>query len=493
MKQHTRRHFLTGCSLGLLGLAGCVGDPRYTIGDNEPTPRVTPPPLKDTEPDGNYWEDTTTHIIQLDSTAKSTYDDLPRLLDTPQRLLTIHNYRQYLDNFPHNTNDGRITIESDSTASGYIYNAQITDPITVSLHIRDTNNTFHRKTTTLTPETTDTYTTHSVTFDISDVSLPTQAGGYAMLCVNDPDAADPEDCFLTHHQFVRIPYKNGLKYVNERRFAAEFYVDSPRLRRYTPKGTTLNGRLVEPNGTPAGAVLTEDDANGRTVFLVARNTETNELMGASCYIKHDPIERWENGEDYEVRDGYRYNHSFVYEAQNATKLQFLNELAQSTHDAITKLGLPTQYEKLSALADFVQILPYNQDYQNTPPSAVLYKATGDCQTKSHVYGCLLQNDPWNVKHAYVKCELLNLGGHEVVGIESTELDGMPPEIRDSTNFYKFPKKDRRNGFPNDEYALVEITSDSKIGDDRNLTDIKVKYLADYSGRNYGISTRTPDY
>jgi hypothetical protein len=216
-------------------------------------------------------------------------------------------------------------------------------------------------------------------------------------------------------------------------------------------------------------------------------------MGASCYIKHEPIQKWDAGGDVDNRNSYRHKHRMVYEARYATHLDFLKELAHSTHEAVTNLGMTTQYEKLSALCDFIQMIPYEIDHRE-PPSVVLYKTHGDCETKSHVLGGILQNDPWNVKHAYVHCTLKNVGArHEVVGIAEDELDGMPADLREKTPTYSFSKAERRNGFPSNEYALVDATSDLGIGEVSNLTDIDVEWLGDYSNRNYGISNKKPDY
>jgi len=71
----------------------------------------------------------------------------------------------------------------------------------------------------------------------------------------------------------------------------------------------------------------------------------------------------------------------VYECSYANSISHLQELAQNTDEAITTIGLQNTYERLEALADLVQMIPYgNIIHDNIPQQLFSTEGKATVQT-----------------------------------------------------------------------------------------------------------------
>lgn len=187
-----------------------------------------------------------------------------------------------------------------------------------------------------------------------------------------------------------------------------------------------------------------------------------EVYGVSCHIKQEPVERfkagkWKDGSKW----GYRAYHDIDYECRYATQISHLQELGRKSANAITKLSITNPRERLEALGDLVQMIPYTYGhYQDPGATIVLYDSAGDCSSKSGLMSAILRNEPWNTMPTFIDCEIGGIG-HWTVGLD---VDDLGESFNSEHAFTVAPSEEQLSaGYPDTEYAFFDMTYDSTIG------------------------------
>lgn len=473
----SRRRLLALTSSGLAGLAGCNG-----TSTTPSTNTYQPPPGDDDKPDGRKNEPPEQPAATFKSPrAEFTSYDLPTYRGPYQ---DVQNPSSLSLNHP-DTENFEVSITDADTAKVKLKNTILHRSLTIKLHVRDASGEFQTVSRQFAATSGDKYITVETTLDLSGISLPRGAGGYAELSAHDSAENFSVPLDLTRHQYVGIPYRNGTKWVNAPTLTPVRYEDDDGTAVFEdPKGIATDSKLLSQTAQPAGYVETKDYDEERVVFLATRNTVNGEVIGVSTHVKHSPYDRYKNGSRR-----YKYNHNIDYECSYATEISHFQELAEKTHDAITNAGVTTPLGKRQALGDLIQMLPYEVDNAD-PPTVVLYETSGDCSTKSGTYACITQNDPWGDIPAFIRCEL-NGESHRVAGVNAAEL----PSLQTSEIFTVTPTQSQlSDGFKDVPYAFFDMTYDSDIGDRGNgVTDARLWHLTDFSTGNPGIDNSSPSY
>jgi hypothetical protein len=439
----SRRHFISAGAIGLTtSIAGCSINDSGTVEDSDPI-NTDSPPENDTQPDGpnNELPDDPPASFRA-PTIDYTYHELPVWREDPDPAnLTSINHQ---DNSIFS-----IEIQDSSTATATLQQTNVARAINLKLQVRNANGEFQTTpSTTLSPTAENTFEDHVVEFDLSGITLPRGAGSICELVGIDTHPDDDNELIFKRHQFVGIPHKNGVNWINTERVNHSYYREDGSPRHDQPRGVT--GR---PNESPAGHIEHSDGDDERTVFLAARTSVNGEVFGVSAHVEHEPYNRYINGSRT-----YQRAHGIRYECYYATDISHHQELATKTHDAISGIGITGPRERISALGDLVQMIPYEIQHE-AGSTVVLYEKAGDCSEKSGLMSGIMQNDPWNMMPAFIDCEI---GGtrHFTIGINVDNYDGS------ADNDFTVAPTDSQlsNGFIDTEYAFFDMTYDSDIGE-----------------------------
>jgi hypothetical protein len=377
-----------------------------------------------------------------------------------------------------------IEIDSANSATAILQQTNVTRDIELQLRVRDANGEFQTTPAeTLSRTDTNQYEQRTVEFDLSTIPLPRGAGSICELTGIDTHPDDDAQLIFKRHQFVGIPHKNGVNWINTERVNHSYYRKDGAPRHDQPRG--VNGN---PNATPAGHVEHSDSDDERTVFLAVRTPVNGELFGVSAHISHDTYQQY-------VRGGRSYTlyHNMDYECRYATQISHLQELGTKTDDAINGIGITTRHERLEALGDLIQMIPYGNNIDdNIPASIVLYDKIGDCSNKTGLFASLIQNDPWNMMPCIIDCEV-NGQRHFTMGLD---VDTLGADFDSTSKYIIRPTSDKMsNGFPDTGYAFFDMTYDSYIGQrSEGVEGAYVYELADYTGgTDTTIANEEPDY
>lgn len=370
-----------------------------------------------------------------------------------------------------------IEILDENTARATIKNVNVTRDIDLTLHIRDANRRWQEVTKTLTATDTDTHETRRIEFDLSDITLPTGAGSICCLLANDTHPGDDLDVHFKNHQFVGIPYKNGVNWVNNENFNYTRWMGDDYAQKTAPRGVRGNKRAEPP-----GHVEFIDTDDERIVFLATRNTINGEVFGVSCHIDHKPAQDYKNGSNT-----YKYRYGPKYEAHFATEISHFRELADKLDQAITGIGITQSRQRLEVLGDLIQTIPYIPQNLDPSPTVVLYDILGDCSSKSVLMSCILQNDPWDILPGYIDCEI-NGVGHWTIGLDVNDLSGDPGFTVATT------AEQVNDGYPDTEYAFFDMTYDSTIGERTSGVEDEIVYdLGDFTHNPGRRANDPPNY
>ncbi len=379
-----------------------------------------------------------------------------------------------------------ITVSGEDTAIATLKETNVDRDVDLRLYVRDANRTFKSTTETLSATGSDSYETHKVEFDLTNVTLPTGAGSICELVAIDPTLDDDIEFILKRHQFVGVPHKNGVNWVNEENFNHTYRTQEGDgvSDHEPPRG--VSGVRGNKRSKPAGYVETRDDDDERTVFFVTRTPYNGELFGVSCHIKHQPAQDYKQG-DYQ----YQYTYGYNYECHFATEISHFRELAQKTYDAISDLGVTSQHGRLSVLGSMIQMIPYIPQGNDPSPTVVLYDHYGDCSSKSMLMSAILQNDPWNVMPGYIDCEIDGVG-HWTIGLDINDLPDIPN--RDSIYTVATTSNQVNDGFPDTEYAFFDMTFTSEIGQRTDgIENVSVYDEGNFEHSANRRSNTPPDY
>jgi hypothetical protein len=473
----SRRRLLQLGTVGVTtGIAGCSFGVPDDSADNQNTDNQDPP-SNDTKPDGDNQEPPENPAVEFHAPAY-TYSlfDLDRTTINPD---PANRERGHKDNT-------LFTIEvSDSHATATLEQTNVIRDFELRLYIRNADGEFEELSQTLEATEADTPETREIEYDLSNITLPRNAGSICELVAVDHEF-DPEYQFLIkRHQFVGVTHKNGVNWVNAENLNYTFRSREEGFsRRQEPKGVT--GDVTAQRESPAGYVEFQDDDNERTVFLVTRTPHNGEVFGVSCHINHDPYQDYVNGSENYVR-----HHNMDYECRYATRISHLQELARKTDDVISEIGVTGQYERIQVLGDMVQMIPYGNNIDdNIPPTVVLYDMIGDCSNKTGLISGILQNDPWNMTIGLIDCDIGNIN-HWTAGIDVNELG----DFDTSSSLLVEPTDSQiSDGYPDTSYAFFDMTFDSDIGEQTDgVSNVNIYDVGDFEHQGRTLADDPPDY
>lgn len=463
----TRRHLLlTAGSAGLLtSIAGCGGTNGRPPGEN-PYETVTPP---SGNPDPN--DDVTQPPSEPSAHIKHTTGDtdpieaLPRFDGEPATDLTQIRYGHPDERAaPVTVNEATVTVT---------FTARVVRDLDFTLYIRDRNNRFHERATTLTAtDDTETFQDHELSFDVSGINLPRGAGGYLEIVFDDTHPGATTTRLFRRHQFVGVDHPDGTRWFNDDAINQMNYYEE-------------DGDYIGTN--PMGFCETEDHGSYRTVFLLCNTNVNDEVYGVATTVDKAFVDKY-----LSESDSWKRRHTFAWAVHFATQVSHLKDLAQKTHQAITDIGITDSYDRLQALGDLVQMIPYGSPVREPcPPIIILHETLGNCSQKTALMLGILRNNPWNIRSAAIDCMIQNTR-HNTVGIDERDFDAGNRNLHwvDA----EFSGSKITGDLPDTRYAFFEMTADTDLGDVSGaITDIGGVYdNPDFTARGYGSNT-PPDY
>lgn len=450
-------------------LAGCTGgEPLPASPGRDP---ATPPSGEDDQSDGPTAEQP---------------DEPPAVFKSPTRTFSFNSIPFASTHVHPDSRVFTVTIDDD-TAIARFEQAKLRRPLNLTLTIHGPDGPLGTARTRLNPDGEDGFKPREIEFDISSITLPTRAGGQAVLTGKDSHPGAKYEHTLKTHHFVGIEHDNGVHWVNTPSFNTHEYIDENRTSVTLPPSGVWDGNageLINRHAQPGGYINYADGSDGRTVFLATHTSQTDSVFGLACTIPHDAYNQFIKG-----GSGYRWRHGMRYENRFATDIAHLQDLAETTHSIIDgDLGVTDTRTQLEILGDLVQMLPYDRIIaDNIPPSVTLYEQAGDCSNKAGLYTAILRNDPWNIRTMLITCRL-NGQPHAVPGIDVRDFDATQDMLLAS------PTPDQLNeGYPDTQYAFFDMTYDSDIGQSSEHlgNNLRVRTLEDL--RAHPIANNPPNY
>jgi hypothetical protein len=367
-------------------------------------------------------------------------------------------------------NENTVTVD---------FEAKLLRDIVLTLHVRNEAGEFTEIEQTLRKPTDESIKFREYTreFDVSNITFPRNAGGLVVLTGHDTynGGRYGSPRILSRHQFVAIEHANGTRWVNDPRVNRVNYYD--------------DGPIHHIGGKGRGYVATEDHGDTRTVFLAVRTNANGEVFGVSTHVDKNFVQKYKR-----KNNRWKERHNHVWEGHFATQVSHLTELAEKTHQAITDIGLSEDYNRIDALGDLIQMIPYGTPVrQGNPPIIVLHDTMGDCDETSVLMAGILANEPWNIRTGYVESEIQGVE-HVTLGIDKRDFDASGHSI-----FWVRPTdKDLQNGLPDTRYAFLEMTSDWDLGERsggvQNISSVRDTGTFDHRYSYYHPhSTPQPDF
>ena len=478
----SRRLFLQLGTIGLgTSLAGCA----YNQNPEDYNPeedRENP----DNEPDGPLSERPADSPVQFRTERRGDFEHYDLYIFLPDKDIPfngpdIRGVIEHEDNNPFH-----VEILDKDTAKATLENTNVRRDTTLKLYIRDADNNWETVESTLFAFEEDNYDSREVEFDISDITLPTSTGGICALTGLDSHPNVETEMAYKIHQFVGIPYNDSINWINSDNFNYDRWRNEEGVFRWA-QPTGVNG---DETAQPGGYVDYIDTDDERIVFLSTCNTVNGEVFGVSCHVPHEPAQDYKEGDTQ-----YQRLHNISYECRFATDVSHLQELAEKTDEVITDLGITDDHQRVEALGDLIQTLPYEVK-DEAPPTVILYDREGDCSEKSGLFSAIIQNDPWNMMPAFISSEIDGTA-HLTIGID---VDDLGADYATNDNFTVSPTDSQiDSGIPDTEFAFFDMTYDSSIGEKsrgvtgRNGDPINIYdagHLKNVSGRT---SDTPPDY
>lgn len=291
----------------------------------------------------------------------------------------------------------------------------------------------------------DDFTTHEIEFNTPGATFPELESGYAHVVASDTHQGAPADRLLKIHQYLAIPNsqaENGIHFLNDEglNWRSHWHERDGRIITYPPENVQARHEI--------------ESGSNKTIFL-ASTTNAGGIVGGSATVSQSQA----NGGSIEGQ------------VSGAQSNSTISGLAYQVGACLENNGVTSQFEKLSALANLVQGIPYksaasrnNNEY--ITPLKVLYENHGNCTELTYLYAALAKCDPFNTRTGVIMCEIRGIGLHLVVGIDERDL-GDPPS--DVDIHYIEPGEGSRSHeidqscLPDTRYAFLELTARKRIG------------------------------
>lgn len=459
----TRRRLLAASALGLTTtLAGCSNVPNPLTGNSGYEPiETTSPPTDNNDPNDTVTEppsEPPARIKLTDGSDRPTWG-IDRFEGTPATDLTDLVYGHW--------DERAVPVIANESEVRVTFTALLRRALEFTLYIRDRNHEYHTYEQRLDkPDGPETYREYELIFDISDVPLPRNAGSYLELIFTDSHPALPYEYIFRRHQFVGVEHPDGTRWFNDDEINQMNYYNGNKYIRTNPLGFTA----------------TEDHGDKRTVFLLCRTNVNGELFGVATQVDKGFVAEYRR-----ASERWRDQRTYRWEVHSATEVSHLRDLAEKTHAAITAIGITDSYDRLQALGDLIQMIPYGTPVQEwCPPIIVLHETLGDCDEKSALLAGILANDPWNTRTAYIEGEI-NGGRHFTIGIDDRDFEVGNHGIH-------WVDDNLHSSLPDARYAYFEMTADTALGAvTASTTAIEGIYATGTFKHRYNGASTPPSY
>lgn len=296
--------------------------------------------------------------------------------------------------------------------------------------------------------------THGVSFDLGAVDLPRNVGIHADVCLQDPLTDSLR--MLAHHGALPLAYT----------------IDGEERLRWLEEPGVVEG------GEPR---LDEADAHYHASFEEAGHRVSYGVGGWNG-------RRWAVGVALDVEEMEHYaDHGdtgwfpHALEAANTAHTDpVMRRFARRFSDALDAAGVADPLDRLDALADYVQTIPYRiPEDGDRKPAYTLYSQTGDCSEKTFLFGGVLRCEPWTTRLGYVYCYRDGVN-HTVPAIHLDELrdSDRPPDSLYTIRPGDLPRTPDGHRHDDEEFVFVEVTADRdrQIGEfDPDTYDLEYFY------------------
>lgn len=282
---------------------------------------------------------------------------------------------------------------------------------------------------------------HTVVFDLEDVDIPRNATVHADVCLRDPLTDRLQ--LLAHHGTLPLAYTvDGAERVR-------WFDESAVVKRGEPVH-------VEP---ASGYHASFEDAGHRIAYGI--DEHDGHRWAAGLALEVAAMERYA-----EQGDRGWFPHALA-EANTAHEDPAMRRLARRLWDAITTVGATDPLDRLEALVNYVQTLPYRVPQDgDRKPTYTLFSGSGDCSERTFLLGGILRCEPWHTRVGYIYCQRDGVN-HTVPAIHL-------PELRDTARSTDDLHTVRPNDLPrtvddhrhaDEEFVFTEVTGsrDTRIG------------------------------
>lgn len=303
---------------------------------------------------------------------------------------------------------------------------------------------------------------HTVTFDLDEVDLPRNTSIHADVCLLEPRTDRLR--ILAHHGAL------PLSYAIDGRERLRWFDESAVVKRGEPTH-------LEP---AADYHASFEETGHRIGYGVVERYGRRWAAGVALDV--DEMERYA-----ERGDSGWFPHAL--EAANTAHTDpVMRRFARRTWDALENTGIDDPLDRLDALADYVQTLPYRiPDDGDRKPTYTLYSGSGDCSEKTFLFGGTLRCEPWSTRVGYIYCQRDGVN-HTVPAVHVDEIAGAA-QSTDSLYTVRpsdLPRTVEDHRHYDDEFVFTEVTGsrDRRIGE----FDDETYELEYFYGTNFWSAT-----
>lgn len=479
----SRRTFVgAGCTLALGAISGCTDYISDVLPEQEGQ--------RDNNENGNgIAPDLPTPAFFWSDWAEATFStDLLYAYDGGDFDLRLQSNRQY-NRFHPDTQAFDVSL--DGTSLDVSFNAVITREVNLVAHLVspawDDNHTDEDFVTAsprvyehaLEPTTSDDtdgedidalHKPHNFSFDVSDLDFPRDVNVHAHIVLEDPEKTEDRFTLLKHHVALHLNYRTPAgsqsRWMNNGRLrplnAREFVEGAPQIvgfaashiRTFTENGHAITYAAILEDGEFWAATYSQNEAEIQEYFETYEH-DRNELLRVANDANTDPAMR---------------------------------AFAQQAWDAQTTIGITDIYDRVNAIGDLAQALPYRSnawegDFGYRNHKYCLYANRGLCSEKTALFAAILRAEPFDIRVAYIACELVDYGAHMVVGVDKSHLQGSDHDISNLKSLNPSDYPDSKNGVPNGDYAFLDPTEDASLDvGDYLASNYEIEH---FIGTNYG--------
>lgn len=283
---------------------------------------------------------------------------------------------------------------------------------------------------------------HTVAFELGDVELPRNTTVHADVCLRDP--LTDRLRILAHHGALPLTYTvDGAERVR-------WFDESAVVKRGEPVH-------VEP---ASGYHASFEEAGHRIAYGVDEYDGQRWAVGLAL-----EVEAMEQYADHGDRGWFPHA---LAEANTAHEDPAMRRLARRLWDATGAVGATDPLDRLEALVNYVQTLPYRvPEDGDRKPTYTLYSGAGDCSERTFLLGGVLRCEPWHTRVGYIYCQRDGVN-HTVPAVHRAEIrdTARPTDALHTVRPSDLPRTIDGHRHADEEFVFTEVTGsrDTRIGE-----------------------------